>query len=179
MRKNDKKPLPPSGRDRIIRTRIMRKREPERRSTKSFAQDRGSTDFLRMVLRAHNASAHVPERGRKRSLRKRIFDKKPSEGVFEGERRQKQRSKGSSRGPYCLLGAKVKRSTAVCGAANKAGQRARVELRTSFEALGQKPQRRQERVFGYVPRSTTTSRMRSEREIGAYFSKHDHRQGKR
>ena len=111
----------------------MRKREPERRSTKSFAQDRGSTGFLRMVLRAHNASAHVPERGRKRSLRKRKFDKKPSEGVFEGVLRQKQRSKGSSRSPYCLLGAKVKRSTAVCGAANKAGQRARVELRTSLK----------------------------------------------
>ena len=78
MRKNDKKPLPPSGRDRIIRTRIMRKREVGRRSTKNFAQDRGSTE----LLRAHNASAHVPERGRKRSLRKRIFDKKPSEGVF-------------------------------------------------------------------------------------------------
>ena len=78
MRKNDKKPLPPSGRDRIIRTRIMRKREVGRRSTKNFAQDRGSTE----PLRAHNASAHVPERGRKRSLRKRKFDKKPSEGVF-------------------------------------------------------------------------------------------------
>lgn len=175
MRKNDKKPLPPSDRDRIIRTRIMRKREPERRSTKSFAQDRGSTE----LLRAHNASAHVPERGRKRILRRENFDKKPSEGVFEGVLRQKQRSKGSSRGPYCLLGAKVKRSTAVCGAANQAEQRARVELRTSFETLGQKPQRRQERVFGYVPRSTTTSRMRSEREIGAYFSKHKYRQGKR
>lgn len=167
MRKNDKKPLPPSGRDRIIRTRTMRKREVGRRSTKIFAQDRGSTGFLRMVLRAHNASAHVPERGRKRSLRKRKFGKKPSEGVFEGVRRQKQRSKGSSRSPYCLLGSKVKRLVAVCGAANKAGQRARVELRTSFEALGQKPQRRQERVFGYVPRSTTASRMRSERENGA------------
>ena len=82
MQKNDKKPLPPSDRDHTIRTRIMLKRAPERRSTKSFAQDRGSTGFLRMVLRAHNASAHVPERGRKRSLRKRIFDKKPSEGVF-------------------------------------------------------------------------------------------------
>ena len=175
MRKNDKKPLPPSGRDRVIRTRIMRKREPERRSTKNFAQDRGSTE----LLRAHNASARTIGRGRKRILRRDNFDKKPSEGVFEGVLRQKQRSKGSSRGPYCLLGAKVKRSTAVCGAANKAGQRARVELRTSFEALGQKPQRRQERVFGYVPRSTTTSRMRSERENGAYFSKHNYRQGKR
>ena len=179
MRKNDKRSLPPSGRDRIICTRIMRKREPERRSTKSFAQDRGSTGFLRMVLRAHNASARTIGRGRKRILRRENFDKKPSEGVFEGVLRQKQRSKGSSRGPYCLLGSKVKRSTAVYGAANQAGQRARVELRTSFEALGQKPQRRQERVFGYVPRSTTTSRMRSERENGAYFSKHNYRQGKR
>ena len=175
MRKNDKKPLPPSGRDRVKRTRIMRKREPERRSTKSFAQDRGSTE----LLRAHNASVRTVGRGRKRSLRKRKFGKKPSEGVFEGVLRQKQRSKGSSRGPYCLLGSKVKRSTVVCGAANKAGRRARVELRTSFEALGQKPQRRQEMVFGYVPRSTTNSRMRSEREIGAYFSKHNYRQGKR
>lgn len=70
MRKNDKRSLPPSGRDRIIRTRIMRKREPERRSTKSFAQDRGSTDFLRMVLRAHNASARTIGRGRKRILRR-------------------------------------------------------------------------------------------------------------
>lgn len=82
MRKNDKKPLPPSGRDRVIRTRIMRKREPERRSTKSFAQDRGSTGFLRMVLRAHNASARTIGRGRKRILRRENFDKKPSEGVF-------------------------------------------------------------------------------------------------
>ena len=180
MRKNDKKPLPPSGRDRIVRARIMRERESRAEAeAKRFAQDRGLTDFLRMVLRAHNASAHVPERGRKRTLRKRIFDKNAVGRRFEGVLRQKQRSKGSSRGPYCLLGAKVKRSTAVCGAANKAGQRARVELRKRIEALGQKPQRRQERVFGYVPRSTTTSRMRSEREIGAYFSKHDHRQGKR
>ena len=175
MRKNDKKSLPPSGRDRTILTRIMRKRAPERRSTKSFAQDRGSTE----LLRAHNASAHVPERGRKRTLRRENSAKMPPEGVFEGVLRQKQWSKGSSRGPYCLLGSKVKRSVAVCGVANQAEQRARVELRTSFEALGQKPQRRQEMVFGYVPRSTTNSRMRSEREIGAYFSKHNYRQGKR
>ena len=179
MRKNDKRSLPPSGRDRIISTRIMRKLEPERRSTKSFAQDRGSTGFLRMVLRAHNVSARTIGRERKRILRRENLIKMRTEGVFEGERRQKQRSKGSSRSPYCLLGSKVKRSTAVCGAANQAEQRARVELRTSFETLGQKPQRRQERVFGYVPRSTTTSRMRSERENGAYFSKHARRRGKK
>ena len=153
----------------------MRKREVGRRSTKNFAQDRGSTE----LLRAHNASARTIGRGRKRTLRRENSAKMPPEGVFEGVLRQKQRSKGSSRGPYCLLGAKVKRSTAVCGAANKAGQRARVELQTSFEALGQKPQRRQERVFGYVPRSTTTSRMRSERENGACFSKYARRRGKK
>lgn len=157
----------------------MRKRELERRSTKSFAQDRGSTGFLRMVLRTHNASAHVPERGRKRSLQKRIFDKNAVGRRFEWVLRQKQRSKGSSRSLHCLLGTKVKRSVTACGAANKTRQRARVELRTSFEVLGQKPQRRQERVFGYVPRSTTTSRMRSEREIGTYFSKHARRRGKK
>ena len=78
MRKNDKKSLPPSGRDRTILTRIMRKRAPERRSTKSFAQDRGSTE----LLRAHNASAHVPERGRKRTLRRENSAKMPPEGVF-------------------------------------------------------------------------------------------------
>lgn len=133
MRKNDKKPLPPSGRDRTIRTRIMRKREPERRSTKSFAQDRGSTGFLRMVLRAHNASARTIGRGCKRILRRENSAKMPSEGVFEGVLRQKQRSKGSSRGPYCLLGSKVKRSAMACGATNKANQRARVELRTSLK----------------------------------------------
>ena len=82
MRKNDKKPLPPSGRDRIIRTRIMRKREVGRRSTKSFAQDRGSTGFLRMVLRAHNASARTIGRGRKRILRRENSAKMPPEGVF-------------------------------------------------------------------------------------------------
>lgn len=142
MRKNDKKPLPPSGRDRIIRTRIMRKREPERRSTKSFAQDCGSTE----LLRAHYASARAVGRGRKRILRRENLIKMRTEGVFEGERRQKQRSKGSSRGPYCLLGSKVKRSAKVCGVAHQAGQRARVELRTSFEALALKALRRQERL---------------------------------
>ena len=139
MRKNDKRSLPPSGRDRIIRTRIMRNRAPERRSTKSFAQDRGSTGFLRMVLRAHNASARAVGRGARGVCGREFSTKMPPEGVFEGVLRQKQRSKGSSRSPYCLLGSKVKRSAKVCGAANKAGQRARVELRTSFEALGQKP----------------------------------------
>ena len=85
MRKNDKKSLPPSGRDRIIRTRIMRKREVGRRSTKNFAQDRGSTGFLRMVLRAHNASARAIGRGRKRILRRENSTKMPPEGVFEGK----------------------------------------------------------------------------------------------
>ena len=56
----------------------MRNRAPERRSTKSFAQDRGSTE----LLRAHNASAHVPERGRKRTLRRENSGKMPPEGVF-------------------------------------------------------------------------------------------------
>ena len=80
MRKNDKRSLPPSGRDRIIRTRIMRKREPERRSTKSFAQDRGSTE----LLRAHNASARAVGHGRERTLRRENSAKMPSEGVLRG-----------------------------------------------------------------------------------------------
>ena len=83
MRKNDKRSLPPSGRDRIIRTRIMRKREPERRSTKSFAQDRGSTGFLRMVLRAHNASARTIGRERKRILRRENSAKTTEQRKFE------------------------------------------------------------------------------------------------
>lgn len=38
-----------------------------------------------------------------------------------------------------------------------------------LKALALKALRRQERVFGYVSMSPTTSRMRSERENGAYF----------
>lgn len=153
----------------------MRKREPERRSTKSFAQDRGSTE----LLRAHNASARAGRNVCERAQRKKIFDKNAAGRRFEWVLRQKQRSKGSSRSPYCLLGSKVKRSVAVCGAANKAGQRARVELQTSFEALALKAAKAAGKVFGYVSRSRAISRMRSERENGAYFSKHARRRGKK
>lgn len=56
----------------------MRKREPERRSTKNFAQDRGSTE----LLRAHNASARAVGHGRERTLRRENSAKMPPEGVF-------------------------------------------------------------------------------------------------
>lgn len=86
MRKNDKKPLPPSGRDRIVRARIMRERESRAEAeAKRFAQDRGLTDFLRMVLRAHNASVRVSKRAGARGVCGRKFSTKmPPEGVFEG-----------------------------------------------------------------------------------------------
>ena len=64
---------------------MMRERESRAEAeAKRFAQDRGSTGFLRTVLRAHNASARTIGRGRKRILRRENSTKMPPEGVFEG-----------------------------------------------------------------------------------------------
>lgn len=167
--------MPPSGRDRIIRTRIMRKREVGRRSTKNFAQDRGSTE----LLRAHNASARTIGRGRKRILRRENFDKNAAGRRFCGSVAVKISEQHKFEKSVLLARIESQKvDSSLRGGEQSEPTRAR-GVADELKALALKALRRQERVFGYVSMSPTTSRMRSEREKGAYFSKHARRRGKK
>lgn len=154
-------------------------------------------------MRAHNAQTRARAAAKAKSLRKiaarrisrmrimrrrvqagmvarglceeKISTKMPPGGVFEVKTSEQHKLEKSV---LLARSESQKVDGGLRGGEQSRATRAR-RVADELKALALKALRRQERVFGYVSMSPTTSRRRSERENGAYFSKHARRRGKK
>lgn len=155
--------------------RIMRKLEPERRKKRKVC----ARSRLDGSLACENASESTGRHGRKRTLRRENLTKMPPGGVFCGSVAVKISEQHKFEKSVLLARIESQKvGNGLRGDEQSEPTRAR-GVADELKALALKALRRQERVFGYVSMSPTTSRMRSERENGAYFSKHARRRGKK